>query len=315
MYRSIAASAASIAVIALAALFGLLAVTASAYAVRTSGSRRAPGDAGWAIVLMYHHIDPNPDPLSQNTITPEQFEEHMEYLAACDLSPISISQLCCALDGECDIPPGSVAITFDDGYESFYKYAYPVLKKLKLPATVFVITSSVGIVPPEGEIPHFGWDEMLEMYSSDLVEFGSHAYRAHCYIQGNSGGQTGPALTTRQYNASLGRIESDSEYIDRIKDDLSMSQLLLKTVLGKPVTTLAFPYGAYNSEVIQAAENAGFRYLFTTKPGGISNGSNRAQLMRINAGCAGSTLHSLKQTKEHQARRFQPVLPAPQPLN
>ena len=63
------------------------------------------------------------------------------------------------------------ALTFDDVPDSFYKYAYPLLKKYNLPFTIFVSTSLVG---KEG---YLNWEQILEISKSKLCSIGSHGHK------------------------------------------------------------------------------------------------------------------------------------------
>src|SRR3989344_8588294 len=66
-----------------------------------------------------------------HTVNPDYFESQMEYLKK-NYNVVTLQE---AIK---DMSKKQVAITFDDGYKNNYLYAYPVLKKLKLKATVFV---------------------------------------------------------------------------------------------------------------------------------------------------------------------------------
>src|SRR5438445_757816 len=114
------------------------------------------------LVLTYHGVyggalDPvlNFDGLH---VRIERFERQMRYLAA-RYSVVGLDQL---LEGEPGGKRGKplAAVTFDDGYSNIYHHAYPVLKRLALPATVFVITDFL----------QFGrarwWDRLRAMVAS-----------------------------------------------------------------------------------------------------------------------------------------------------
>ena len=76
-----------------------------------------------------------------------------------------------------------VALTFDDGHEDFYTHAFPLLKRLNLPATVFVTTGFVeeGKNYPlskinSPEIRPVTWEMLAEMLESGLVTIGAHTH-------------------------------------------------------------------------------------------------------------------------------------------
>ena len=86
-------------------------------------------------ILNYHHIDPKP------------FESHLEAL----VRRYRIASLDACLDhvlGKGTLPPNSVGITFDDGYEQVYDELYPLLKRFNAPATIFVATTPVDTRQP-----------------------------------------------------------------------------------------------------------------------------------------------------------------------
>ncbi len=75
-------------------------------------------------------------------INVEAFRQHVEYLKA-HYNVIPLQRLVDFYAGEAPLPARPVVITIDDGYESTYRLAYPILKRYQVPATVFVTTDFV----------------------------------------------------------------------------------------------------------------------------------------------------------------------------
>jgi len=92
-------------------------------------------------ILSYHKVSPDAHPFFA-PIHPAVFEQQMQFLKSC-YRVMSLEELVdrtiCG-----DIPTRSVAITFDDGYRDNYEYAFPILKKYQLPATIFIATGAIG---------------------------------------------------------------------------------------------------------------------------------------------------------------------------
>ncbi len=104
------------------------------------------------LILPYHRVAPEPDDLLLKPVHPSTFEAQISHLAAY----YRVLPLEAALDQlyAGSLPPRAVAITFDDGYRDNHAYAYPILKKHGVPATVFLATDFIGTgrIPPHDEI-------------------------------------------------------------------------------------------------------------------------------------------------------------------
>jgi len=103
-----------------------------------------------AVVLMYHNI---------RSSWEDRFEKQMRFISD-HMHPISLNELVGCLSGKKQFPPKSVAVTFDDGYESVYSIAFPILRKYSIPATVFLVT---GYIETDKV---FWWDEIRGMWES-----------------------------------------------------------------------------------------------------------------------------------------------------
>ncbi len=105
------------------------------------------------LILAYHRIaaveraDAYPFDLELISCTPAEFEWQMEYLRR-RMQPVSLRQVVDHLDGRSVLPPRSVAVTFDDGFIDTYRCAFPILRRLEIPATVYVSTGYVGSSEP-----------------------------------------------------------------------------------------------------------------------------------------------------------------------
>src|SRR6185369_9796043 len=82
---------------------------------------------------------------------------------------LALKDLPAFLQGERALPAKTVVLTFDDGYESVYRHAFPVLRKHGFTATVFVYTDFVGA----GDA--LTWSQIQEMHASGLVDIQAHS--------------------------------------------------------------------------------------------------------------------------------------------
>lgn len=230
------------------------------------------------MVLMYHNIDPFFK--SGATITPQLFHDQLEKIKENHFNVISMKEFEEFAKGNGDVPPNALLITFDDGYESFYKYAYPELKNWGFPATNFVIVGCTD-QPYLSHLPHLKWDEIKEMKAANMT-FYSHTYNQHDYVAINPSGYKKPVLLGPTYIEEEARKETEKQYEDRVRADLSLAQKRLKEELGDDQNILCFPYGAYNEKVIGIAKSLGMDLFFTIQPGINERGSR--VIYRINGG-------------------------------
>lgn len=169
-------------------------------------------------ILMYHQIeDPKPgNPLSYVFVNPANFEAQIKYLSENGYTFLFPDEMYYA-----DQCQKAVVITFDDGYKSNYTKAFPILKKYNAKATIFVTSDKIG------SQWYLNQSEIQEMADSGLVTIGSHS-TSH------------PRLT-----------DLNSENLDY---ELSHSKATLEAITKKPVTNLAYPFGAYSDSVVSSAK-------------------------------------------------------------
>lgn len=124
-------------------------------------------------ILCYHRIGTG---LGRMGVPPERFAQQMEWLAANGYTVLPLAQVSGFLNAARALPPRSVVVTFDDGYESVYRHAFPVLRRLGLPATLFLYTDFVGA---GGDA--LSWAQAREMAATGLIDFQAHS-RSHANL-------------------------------------------------------------------------------------------------------------------------------------
>ncbi len=79
----------------------------------------------------------------RNFMNTTDFESQMKYLRQ-HFHPISFKDYLRYRNGDTELPPFSIIVTFDDGFLNNYEYAFPILKKWEIPAVFYVATSFIG---------------------------------------------------------------------------------------------------------------------------------------------------------------------------
>src|SRR3990167_4965808 len=238
-------------------------------------------------VFMYHHVSPHKGDMV--TVAPDVFEAQMRFLAEAGYKTLRADEIVdyaatpalhsSPLGGERMIR-GTVAITFDDGYLDNYIYAFPVLKKYNIKATIFLVTDwverssefrvqsselKIKKIPDHNRCKELidegktheaimNWDMVKEMQESGFVDFYSHTM-------------------THRKCAEL----SDAELMRELQD----SKRIIEQRLNKPSPYLCWPKGSYNSGAIEAAKWAGYKALFTTGKGIVKRDSDAFSIKRI----------------------------------
>lgn len=209
-------------------------------------------------ILMYHHFVTSGSDASGATITEDRFRQDMNYLKANEYTPLLPKDLEAIKLGKMIMPEKPVMITFDDGYESNYKIAYPILKETQMKATIFVIAKSMD-TKPRNKIAKLSWDQMKEMYDSGLVDIQSHSYNLH------NEESNGKQLLLAANGIQRGLIESRAQYELRLEKDLTLSIDLIEEKIGNKVTCFAYPYGSYEEWSTNVLKKKGIMFGFMIK--------------------------------------------------
>lgn len=201
-------------------------------------------------ILTYHSIDASGSVISTS---PALFRSHMETLSRSGTAIVPLSDI--------QKRPGSIAITFDDGFANFEEHALPLLRKYEFPATVFLVSGHCGGYndwptqsPSVPQLPLMSWP-CLQRITGAAITWGAHTV-SH------------PDLTKMQ-EAEVAREMGDCR-----------EEIQQRT--GMAVDCLAYPYGAVNRATRRVAE-----LEFTTACGTrlclLRGGENHWELPRIDA--------------------------------
>lgn len=234
-------------------------------------------------VLMYHHVSPAPGLV---TVSPETFEEHMAYLARKKYHALAADEFLEFLQGKRELKGRNVLITFDDGYLDNYVYAYPILKRYDLKATIFAITGLIGegaartclgagktlpatpdhrackaaIAEGRADEVMLRWSEIETMEASGALEIHSHTH------------------THQRWNELFA---DKNQRLEALGKDLAGSRTTLKTRLGKESLHLCWPWGYFEPEYQTLAADLGFKVQYSTLRGVNVSGDDPQRIARL----------------------------------
>jgi peptidoglycan/xylan/chitin deacetylase (PgdA/CDA1 family) len=212
------------------------------------------------IILMYHSIDTvirGGD--KRYTCAPKLFEKQMQYLVNQGYCFIPLSEMDSFFNDGKTVPEKSVIITFDDGFEDNYYYAFPILKKFTIPATIFIVsdlldkTNQWMINEGLDEKKMLSWEKIKEMMQSG-IEFGGHSLN-------------------HQRLVTLEDDELNNQIVKNKKD--------MEDSLGCSLISFAYPYGLYNESVLNAVSQAGYKIACSTRSGFNNNNTSPFLLRRL----------------------------------
>jgi peptidoglycan/xylan/chitin deacetylase (PgdA/CDA1 family) len=229
------------------------------------------------IIVTYHAVA---SPASPVSCPPTQFIADMQGLQAAGFTFVSLDDCAGWIEREQPLPSRAVAVTFDDAYASVVTDALPILTRLSIPATVFVIGARVGgdnRWPGQwASIPTMPLADasQLQALVSAGISIGSHSW-SHPVL---------PTLPAPELRREI------DESADR-----------LEQMLGTPVRHFAYPYGARGTREV-AATRARFRTAVNAEPRLVSGRANPHDLCRIDC-------HDLRIAV--QLRTLEPAVLAP----
>lgn len=248
---------------------GLAAVAASAFVRRTTATT--------GCIIAYHRVadlgfvDPQHDDWN---VPPAVFERQLVALMACaDIVPLTELRSRCQNSPEDGRP--SVALTFDDGYANFHSRVLPLLRRYRVPATVFVVTSLIGSeqpppfdswsmkhgqsLNPEAWRP-MNWAELKECAGSGLVTVGGHSHE---------------------------HLKATSLSAHELAQEAQLSRQILMAELGD-VRCYAYPYGSSRlgyvpDSYVSAVADAGYELAVTYDLGRVTAETDPLRMPRVEA--------------------------------
>ncbi len=296
---------------------------------------------GRCVVLMYHRVLPDESraaSMSHGAITVGRnvFRQHMQYLQT-HFIPLDQTAFMAGLQAEKTFADQSCLITFDDGWKDNYTHAWPILRELQVPATIFLSSGFIGTAK------RF-WQERLTerlLTVHELVQHNEEVKRdfgtrfqntPFSAVLNGTGGDVREAIATctqalkaqpvakidttiatltqilaqhapvraeaddfmdweqvrqmQQGAISFGAHGVNHRIMTRpdvdLQDELIVAKRVIEAKTRQPVTTMSYPNGNYNADVVARVRRAGYRAAFSVEPGHVRAGDDPYTVKRIN---------------------------------
>ena len=201
-------------------------------------------DDNGIISIMYHRFEENKYP--STNIRVDDFMSHIEIIKDSGFQFISSEEFKNHINLK--NKKKMILLTIDYGFLSFYKNAWPILKREKIPFIIFVNTESIG------SSGYMSWDQIKEISKFDFVHIGNHSH-SHGYLVD----------------------KSDKE----IEKDIRISIKLFEDRLNHKTKFFAYPFGEYKNSYKQIVKDLGFEYGFGQHSGVIDFSKNKFELPRF----------------------------------
>jgi peptidoglycan/xylan/chitin deacetylase (PgdA/CDA1 family) len=211
-----------------------------------------------ALILTYHAIESGPSPLC---VDPELFERHLAVLEDSGVDTVTISTLAERLRSGESLD-GTVAITFDDGFASIPREAAPRLAERDIPATIFCVAGHLGgrndwpSQPASAPQRDLATAKELAALAAEGFEIGSH------------GMQHVP-------------LEDASQEV--VRRELVGSKETIEQVVGRPVGSIAYPYGVEPRITERKLVERAYRAACTARIRSVGPDADPLSLPRVDA--------------------------------
>ena len=181
-------------------------------------------------ILMFHYVSGQAsDLVDSNWMPTATFEADLQALQADGYTTLSGAEAEKVLTTKTKPSNKMVWLTFDDGSLTLYRDIFPLLKKYKMHATAFIITSFVD----NNQSGILTWAQIKEMKDSGLVDFGSHSVS----------------------HLDLGTLsDSDATY------QLAQSKKELDQQLDQKTNIICYPAGGYNARTLAISQQLGYQF-------------------------------------------------------
>jgi len=220
-----------------------------------------------AVILQYHHVsDKTP---ASTSISPAQFEAHMQYLADNNFNVVALSDLMNSIKKQQPITDKTVIITFDDAYLDILSNGKPILDKFNYPFTIFINPAIVE----RGSQNYLSWAQ-LKTLADDGVIIANHGME----------------------HDSMARITdglTEKKWLEKQTDLLLNAENIIKEKTGQSWRYFAYPYGEYTPAVQQWIKKNDF-IAFSQQSGAVGLATDLTSVPRFPASKPYDQISSLR---------------------
>lgn len=203
-------------------------------------------------IVMYHSVT------GVNTndyvLSPKAFEADVRYLCDRGYTTVFLSEVVDFVNGKGQLPKKPIVLSFDDGFYNNKSNVLPILKKYGCKACFMVVGKYATKEEKEKKrssvYSYLKPEEVREMLSSGLCEFGNHTFDLHSYKNGRRG-------------VRRKRDESAEAYKKMFIDDVRKNEQTYSIKF----TSFAYPYGYYSKETPGILRELGYQAVLTCNSG------------------------------------------------